>query len=468
VTDPHPALISTIVLNWNRAVLLQQTLRSYADTVNGPAEIVVVDNGSVDESRHVIEEALSYLPRLTSVLLDENIGGEAVNQCLDKVSGEFIHISENDLVYLPGWSEHVRDAFCFFPNLGQLSLFGASRPDDHPRWLPHPSCLRFAHGKILYEALTNVTTSCVIRASLINHHGIRIHNIAPPEPGDFKFPDDGRLSHDIKEAEFWCAWSDRYYVRNIGHELAEFDRDPDYYERNYASKPWIGLEEWRRRVAEAHMRPQLRRRSVVFPEAELQPERTMIPVGNKPPQLWSMFDGYTAEIEVLDFLYTLVRLTKPERVLETGTWFGRSAIAIASALRDNGIGHLVTIELNGEAAEVAARNIDNQGLTTLVTLHVANSLTVELSETYEFALFDSAIPLRGAEFSRFYDRLEPGAIVLFHDTADHHIGSADRVIDLRTMGMLEGIFLPTPRGIFVGRVVKPSRPQQGGTLHQVR
>jgi predicted O-methyltransferase YrrM len=54
-------------------------------------------------------------------------------------------------------------------------------------------------------------------------------------------------------------------------------------------------------------------------------------------------------IEVLDFLYTLVRLTKPERVLETGTWLGRSATAIASALRANGIGYLVTIELNGEA-----------------------------------------------------------------------------------------------------------------------
>jgi glycosyltransferase involved in cell wall biosynthesis len=465
VTDPHPVLISTIVLNWNRAILLRQTLRSYADTVSGPAEIVVVDNGSMDESLRVIEEARSYLPRLKTVFLDQNVGGEAVNQCFDKVSGELIHISENDLVYLPGWADHVRKAFCFFPNLGQLSLFGATRLDNHPQWRTLPSRLRFARGKILYEALGNVGTSSVLRASLINLHTIRIHNMAPPEPGGFKFPDDGRLSQDIKEAEFWCAWSDRYYVRNIGHELTEFDRDPDYYEQNYASKSWIGLEEWRRRVAEARRRPQVRRRSVVFPDApEIQPERTMIAVGDRPPQLWSMFDGYTAEIEVLDFLYTLVRLTKPQRVLETGTWLGRSAIAIASALRDNGIGHLVTIELNGEAAEVAARNIDDEGLTTFVTLHLANSLVVELSETYEFALFDSDIPIRATEFCRFYDRLKPGAIVLFHDTAGSHIGSADRVVDLMTMGMLEGIFLPTPRGIFVGRVVKPSRPQQGGTL----
>jgi len=134
VTDTHPFLISTIVLNWNRAVLLQRTLRSYADTVSGPAEIFVVDNGSVDESREVIEEARSYLPRLVTVLLDENVGGEAVNRCLDKVSGELIHISENDQLYLQDWADHVRKAFFFFPDLGQLSLFGPTNLDVHMRW----------------------------------------------------------------------------------------------------------------------------------------------------------------------------------------------------------------------------------------------------------------------------------------------------------------------------------------------
>ena len=264
MTDTHPFLISTIVLNWNRAVLLQQTLRSYANTVSDPAEIFVIDNGSVDESRQVIEQARFYLPRLVAVLLEENVGGEAVNRCLDKVSGELIHISENDQVYLPGWADHVRRAFFVFPDLGQLSLFGATNLDVNPRWATAPNRLRFAQGKILYEALGNVTTSCVIRASLIRRHVIRIHNIAPPKPGDFKFPDDGRLSRDIKEVGFWCAFSDRYYVQNVGHELTEFDRDPDYYERDYASKPRIGVEEWRHYVAEARNRPQVRRHSVVF------------------------------------------------------------------------------------------------------------------------------------------------------------------------------------------------------------
>jgi predicted O-methyltransferase YrrM len=71
-----------------------------------------------------------------------------------------------------------------------------------------------------------------------------------------------------------------------------------------------------------------------------------------------MFDGFTAEVEVLEFLNALVRMTKPDRVIETGTWFGRSAIAIASALRYSGSGHLWTMEQNDEVAEVALSNIE--------------------------------------------------------------------------------------------------------------
>ena len=46
----HYMRISTIVLNWNRQALLEQTLRSYAATVVGPCELMVIDNASSDGS----------------------------------------------------------------------------------------------------------------------------------------------------------------------------------------------------------------------------------------------------------------------------------------------------------------------------------------------------------------------------------------------------------------------------------
>jgi hypothetical protein len=462
-------MVSTVVLNWNRAVLLQQVLRSYADTVSGPAEIIVVDNASSDDSRLVIDGARSFLPNIQAIFLQENMGGEAVNFCLDRVKGDLIHITENDQRFLAGWTDHAREAFKFFPDLGQLSFF-APVPTDEEAWEVHPCHLRFSQGKILYEAHQNLTTSSVIRSNLIRGYNLRIHNLPSSGTTQFKFPDDGRLSKDIKNAGYWCAWSDRYYVRNLGHEIMEFTRDRSYYEENYTSKPWLGIEGWEHRLTAARARPPVHRHSLVFPGATrlILPEKTATTPGGKSAQLWSMFDGFTAEVEVLDFLYALVRMIKPNRLLETGTWLGRSAIAIGSALRDNGFGHLLTIEQSQEVATIAARNIRQQELDEFVTLHVGHSLEIELKEeTYGFALFDSDIPLRTAEFERFYTRLKPGAIVVFHDTAELYERSADNIVDLMTMGMTKGIFFDTARGLFVGRAVKPPRPEQGGVLRQL-
>jgi hypothetical protein len=46
-----------------------------------------------------------------------------------------------------------------------------------------------------------------------------------------------------------------------------------------------------------------------------------------------------------DYLYRLVRQARPERVVETGVFFGRSSAAILSALERNGRGRLVSIDL---------------------------------------------------------------------------------------------------------------------------
>jgi hypothetical protein len=69
-----PMKISTVLLNWNRSALLCETLKSYAATVTGQQQIIVVDNGSTDSSREVIADAIDYLPELRYLFLAENLG----------------------------------------------------------------------------------------------------------------------------------------------------------------------------------------------------------------------------------------------------------------------------------------------------------------------------------------------------------------------------------------------------------
>ena len=49
-------VISTVILNWNRSDLLRVTIESYLKTVDVPYQLIIVDNGSTDDSREVIEE----------------------------------------------------------------------------------------------------------------------------------------------------------------------------------------------------------------------------------------------------------------------------------------------------------------------------------------------------------------------------------------------------------------------------
>lgn len=58
--------------------------------------------------------------------------------------------------------------------------------------------------------------------------------------------------------------------------------------------------------------------------------------------------------EMARFLYTLVSITKPKRVLEVGTCIGYSTRWISKAM--NNEGEIVTIEIDHETAEIARKN----------------------------------------------------------------------------------------------------------------
>lgn len=444
-------MISTIILNWNRAELLEQTLRSFAETTAEPFELTVIDNASSDNSREVIEEGRRFIPSLRTSYHDENLGGEALNAAIERATGNLIHINENDIVLLPDWRDHVVEAFRVFSGLGQLSLFSGVPTDDYPGE-PQPSTLRFSSGKIVYEAHGNVGSSSILRAELFRVHGIRVHNVPQRDPDAFKFPDDGRLSADVKANGYWCAWSDRRYIRNLGHDPKEFNRDPDYYRRNYASKPSIGIAEWSERVASAREQPRPRRYSAVFRQLDVQPERAAGNCAGAAARLWSMLDSVTPEVEVLDFLHALVRLVKPRRALDTSAWLGRSAVAIGAALRDNGFGELEALVRDDDAATYASATIAAAGLAELVTMRGGRNESPTASEPFDLAFFGSRT---SAELAQWYDALADGATLVFHGPIGDGPAAAGSIDLLSSTGLVNGIAPNTPRGLFVGTLAKP-------------
>jgi predicted O-methyltransferase YrrM len=81
---------------------------------------------------------------------------------------------------------------------------------------------------------------------------------------------------------------------------------------------------------------------------------------NKPG--YSSFNNAGIEVETGEFLYSFVRMLKPNRVLETGTHIGVGAAYMGTALKDNGQGMLHTVEFIPELRERAVKRIKDLGL----------------------------------------------------------------------------------------------------------
>ena len=412
---PHP-ILSTILLNWNRSDLLKRTLDSYIATVDVSFELFIVDNGSSDDSRAVIEQFCARCPHAIPILLEENRGGEALNLGIQRAHGVYLHLCENDIEFLPGWLSHVLALFNAFDDLGQLSLFPPV-PSDEEVWVVQSSVLRHSCGKIVYEAHGNVGTTSVLRREAWGEDS-RVKTIS--SSGGFRFPDDVGISDSVRGNGYFVAWADKRLVKNVGHSHTEFEERHEYYRRNYESKAWLGVEGWEQRIADFKGRPKPRRRSLLFPGRQLLPEKSEPNEECQTPFLWSMIDGWTAEAETLEFLYALVRLVKPGVCVETGAWHGHAAAAIGRALRENGVGVLYTVEFDAETAEVARRRLQHARLSDRVTLIQGSSLDFDPPPGIDFLLLDSTLEIRGEEFLRFLPKINKGAIVVFHNTGPHH------------------------------------------------
>ena len=121
---------------------------------------------------------------------------------------------------------------------------------------------------------------------------------------------------------------------------------------------------------------------------QLQPEYHRATPECPHPERWRMFDSMTAEAEVLEFLRTIVTTTKPELVVETGTFSGISTLWIAEGLKANGRGRIVTCEFDPEIYKNAKDRIENSGLAGWIELRNESSLDMKIEGTIDLFFSD--------------------------------------------------------------------------------
>lgn len=170
------------------------------------------------------------------------------------------------------------------------------------------------------------------------------------------------------------------------------------------------------------------------------------------PEQWHAIDDMATECEVLDFLYALVVMLKPHRLIETGCYRGHGTEALARGIRANGFGILESCDLGHENVVATRQRLETLNLSGRITQETGVHL-IELQESMiDFAFLDSGMDTpRMDELSALHPKLSPGGVVAIHDSGiqfgmrEFFLGPILRRLEMQY------IYFDTPRGLCLCR-----------------
>jgi len=184
-----------------------------------------------------------------------------------------------------------------------------------------------------------------------------------------------------------------------------------------------------------------------FAQAEYTPPTPECPQ----PQLWKMLDSQTTEVEVLEFLKTLVTTLKPRLIVETGTFLGHGTVKLAEGVKENGFGKVITIEFDPAIRARAEERFKASGLAPWIESRLESSLETNIEGTIDLLYSDSHLANREAEIRRLLPSLDPRGLLVIHDASSHFKIVRDAALRLEAEGLISAVLLSTPRGVVIAQ-----------------
>ncbi len=182
---------------------------------------------------------------------------------------------------------------------------------------------------------------------------------------------------------------------------------------------------------------------------------------------YSMYNTGGVEVEVGEFLHGLVRMIKPEAILETGTHKGISTAYMASALKENGNGKITTVEYEFLHWKEANKMFTELGFGDWINSLCQDVNTLEIANNqFDLIFLDTEPHLRFSEFLRFWHGLRPGGLIGIHDL-NSNMGQTgveinkvmnwpfgtlpEEIKELMRTRQLSNFHFRTPRGFYLGQ-----------------
>jgi glycosyltransferase involved in cell wall biosynthesis len=172
-------LVSVVCVCYNHARFVVEALESVKAQTYPNAELIIVDDGSSDDSAQVIKNWLRQNPSVPFVHIEKNMGyTKAFNKAFRLAKGEFYIDLAADDVLLPDRIEKGVDAFCEKGSDYAIQFGDANIIDVQGKWLGKHSD-RFPHAGIPQgDVYTDVihryficSPTMLVRKSVVNALG---------------------------------------------------------------------------------------------------------------------------------------------------------------------------------------------------------------------------------------------------------------------------------------------------------
>ena len=122
--------LSVVILNWNGRKHLERFLPSVVEHTSGDAEVVVVDNGSSDDSLQWLR--LKY-PEVSTIVLDRNYGfAGGYNRALKQIESDYVLLLNSDVEVTAGWLQPLVEVLDSYPDVAAVApkLRSVERRDE--------------------------------------------------------------------------------------------------------------------------------------------------------------------------------------------------------------------------------------------------------------------------------------------------------------------------------------------------
>lgn len=131
--DAEPCTLSVVMPNYNHAEYIEDALHAILSQRRPPDEIILIDDGSTDDSRALIEQWASREPRIRPIYSLTNLGAiKSINLGVQAARGRYICLMAADDVAYPDFFSTALDAFGRHPGVALFCAEAIVESVDEP------------------------------------------------------------------------------------------------------------------------------------------------------------------------------------------------------------------------------------------------------------------------------------------------------------------------------------------------